>query len=184
MVAHSSIDHTGITGVGGGGVTQAYVGYNTVGVSTEVFTSKRVYMKKVTIGTACLITDIEAYVDTTTDKVDNFIAVLFADNAGSPKEILAFNGGVTVASAILPTHQIGAGAARWMGQAMGYWAVAADYWIAVGSGSDADIGMRIYKDGSGTDRYYTAGGVWITDAGYSAVTTSTDKYSIRANTIR
>jgi hypothetical protein len=40
---------------------------------------------------------------------------------------------------------------------------------------------RIASDASGSDRSYTSGGDWMTDAGWYTVSTGTTKYSIRAN---
>ena len=44
--------------------------------------------------------------------------------------------------------------------------------------------LRIRKDGSGSDRYYDSGGYWLADWGFYGPTTTTDRYSIRANTVR
>jgi hypothetical protein len=41
-------------------------------------------------------------------------------------------------------------------------------------------GHRIYYDTSGSDRYYTSGGNWVTDWGFYTPTTSSNKYNIRA----
>jgi hypothetical protein len=171
---------------GGGGLTQAYVGYNTVGGSTEGMTANRVYAKKVTLANACLITDIEAYVDQSgfDDQVGEFHVALFSDSSGTPSRVLAVNaqGGVDY---LLLDSASGAGGhntPRWFGMGLGYWCTAGDYWLAVQVVSNS--GLTIRYDGSGSDRYYTAGGFWIADWGWYAPTTSSNTYSIRANTIR
>jgi hypothetical protein len=66
---------------------------------------------------------------------------------------------------------------------MGKWLTAGDYWIAVAPLDTTTI-LQIAYDGSGSDRYYTSGGTWFSDWGYYTPTTSGNKYSIRANTIR
>jgi hypothetical protein len=170
-----------------GGITQAYAGYNTAGGSWENMTARRVYMKKITIATACLLSDIEAYLDNgaASDNVDSLAAALFSDNAGTPRDLLAY--APAVGTGLLLDSASGAGGntnARWFGRAIGYWVTAADYWIAVGAIESSVTGLRIAYDGSGSDRYYTAGGDWMTDAGFTTITTGSNKYSIRANTIR
>jgi hypothetical protein len=175
-----------ISASAGGGLTQAYVGYNTVGGSTEGMTANRVYAKKVTLANACLITDIEAYVDQSgfDDQVGEFHVALFSDSSGTPSRVLAVNaqGGVDY---LLLDSASGAGGhntPRWFGMGLGYWCTAGDYWLAVQVVSNS--GLTIRYDGSGSDRYYTAGGFWIADWGWYAPTTSSNTYSIRANTIR
>lgn len=185
------IDVTGLTGAGGGGLTQAYVGKNAIGASTENVTGRRIYMKKVTLANACLLTDIEAYVDSnraaTGGQVDSWSAALFADNSGSPREILQL-GFIPPDSSLLLDHtntSTADGVARWLGIPMGRWLTAGDYWLAVYTPENAPTGMRIYYDATvGSDRYYGSGGAWLADAGFYTVTTTTNDYSIRANTIR
>lgn len=170
---------------GGGGLTQAYVGYNTVGGSVEGMTGPRVYAKKVTLANACLITDIEAYIDQTAanDSVGEWKVGLYSDSAGTPDLLLAVN--TTGTDHILLDKTNGAGgntSPRWFGMPLGYWAAAGDYWIAVQAA--ANNGASIRYDATGSDRYYTSGGFWMTDWGFYAPTTTANAYSIRANTIR
>lgn len=169
---------------GGGGLTQAYVGTNSVGGSLETLVTRKWLLKSVVLANACLITDIEASIKASADKVDNFIVALFADNAGSPKELLALGGEPTASTVMALTTVVGAGTARWLGRAIGYWAAAGTYWLGVSAGTDTDIGLQIAYATSGSDRYFTTGGTWVTDAGYTTVSTGTNDYSIRANTIR
>jgi hypothetical protein len=169
-----------VFGAGGGGLTQAYVGYNTVGGSTENTTTERVLLKKVTLANACLLTDIEAYVDAapTPTSLSRFAVGLYADNAGAVGQVLVSNA-VDYDNVYLWNGS--ATTARWLGLPIGKWLTAADYWLAVMT--DNNIGIRY--DGSGSDRYYTAGAVFgFTDGGTYAQTDSTRIYSIRANTIR
>lgn len=187
MVQHSAIDHTGLPGITSGAITQAYVGYNTVGGTMEAVVARRVYMKKVTLANACLLTSVEAYVDggTLTDQVDSLSGALFADNAGSPREIIAYCN--NVGGTLLPDSINGAGGhqnPRWLAIPIGKWLTAGDYWLSVAALEASITGLRIAKDGSGTDRYYASGGDWWADSGFYSVTTTTDRYSIRANTIR
>ncbi len=170
---------------GGGGLTQAYVGYNTVGGSTENVTSQRVYAKKVTLANACLITDIEAYIDwgNGDDQVRSVNFALYSDNAGTPQYLLQTTYSKDTSLA-LDTISGGGGHTnpRWFGSAMGRWCAAGDYWIAFQLATGA--AARLYYDGSGGDRWYGSGGAWLTDWGFYAPTTTSNQYSIRANTIR
>ena len=175
------------TGGGSGGLTQAYVGKNAIGATTEAITIRRVYAKKITLANDCLITDIEAYVEqTVSDQIRTMSVILFSDNAGTPDMILSWGwGNVTELAMDNVTGTGGIARPRWLGRAIGRWVTAGDYWIAVGFTHQAVTAFSIYKDtGSGSDRYYTAGGNWITDWGFTAETITTDDYSIRANTIR
>jgi hypothetical protein len=165
-----------------GGVTQAYVGYNTVGGSTELITQRRMYLKKITLATACLLTNIEAYVDlSSAAQVRQLAAAVFTDNAGTPELMIAANMPPTTS---LIFSVAAASSARWFGLAMGKWLTAGDYWLGVGMMSADSGNVRLYYDGSGSDKYYTESGSWISDAGRVTVNTSANKYSIRGNTIR
>lgn len=171
---HQDIDHTGLTGVGGG-ATHSYVGYNTVGTTDETVTANRVYMKKITLATAGILIGMEAHVKTTDDGVQTRLRfALFEDNAGTPRYLLD----VVECAPVFLKPSNGVQAFRWYGGHISRYLAAGDYWIAATSPGGITV---IKKDSSGSDRYYTAGGDWLTDAGYSAITTTTDRYSIRAS---
>jgi hypothetical protein len=170
---------------GGGGLTQAYVGYNTIGGSTEDMPGLRVFLKKVTLANACLVSDVEAYIaSNNNEQISELSAVLYADSGGNPTDIL-----MTTAPRVtylFLDNAAGAGGVnrpRWYGFPMGYWCAAGDYWI--GLGLVGTVGrFNLYYDGSGSDRYYNSGGAWFADLPYYATSTTTNQYSIRANTIR
>jgi hypothetical protein len=146
-------------------------------------TQNRVYMKKITVATAGIITSISAYIQERDagDHLGDLAAALFTDNAGSPDLLIAGSNVQLVTVGLIKAAGV-QGSARWFHRAMGVYVTATDYWIAVTEPSGAS-GHRIYKDGSGSDRYYTSAGTWIIDSGFYTVTTSTDKYSIRASII-
>lgn len=184
---------TGPFGAGGGGITQAYAGYNTVGGSWETMTSKRVLAKKITLANACLITSIGAHLRNNSagadDQVESLNTALYTDNSGTPQYLIHYSTNVVTATdgpTMLLDAAAGAtgdGTARWVEQACGVWVTAGDYWIAVAPLDTTTI-LQIAYDGSGSDRYYTSGGTWFSDWGFYSPTTSSNKYSIRANTIR
>lgn len=173
-------------GGGGGALVQAYAGYNVVGGTSEAVVDNRVYMKKITLANNCLLTDIEVHVQANlSGPTASISAAVIADNAGSPREVIAYCHNSP--NSIVPDHTAtnNDGLARWIGVSIGKWLTAGDYWIAVADfDDDAATDLLIFKDGSGADRYYGSGGNWFADAGFYTVTTTTNRYSIRANTIR
>lgn len=176
----------------GGGLTQAYVGYNTIGGSFEAPGSNTVYAKSVTLAQDALMTSIEAYVENDAaaadDQVENFSVAIYSDNAGAPDRIIAYcaTGGTAGGANLLMDNTAGGGgdgAPRWLGVPIGTWLPAGTYWIAVAC-LDTRTSFRIAYDGSGADRAYTSGGGWFADWGFYSPTTTSNRYSIRANTIR
>lgn len=169
------------SGGGGGGVSHSYVGYNTIGGSTENLVSSRVYMKKITLAANGFLASIGAYLQERDngDHLGDVAMALFADNAGSPRELLATSTLSQIQLGLFSANGV-QGGARWFHKPIGVWCTAGDYWIAIGFETAAS-GLRITYDGSGSDRYYTSGGFWIVDSGLYAVTTSANKYSIRAS---
>jgi hypothetical protein len=169
-------------------LTQSYVGYNTVGGSTEVMTDQRVLAKKITLATAGLLTNIEVHVDggNSSDEVESINFGLYADSGGTPSALLSMYNGREVA--LLMDNTLGAGGntvARWFGGPMGVWLAAGDYWLAVQAiDTGASMPYRVYYDGSGTDRYYDSGGNWLGDWGWYSPTTGSNTYSIRGNIVR
>lgn len=175
---HNATDIEG----GVGALSQAYAGKNAIGASKETMTLRRIFAQKITLANACLITDIEAYVESTAiGQVMALQFLLLSDNAGAPHEILNVNGSMgdntlhIAATAVRP---------RWLGMAIGRWVPAGDYWIAVQS-LDAGPNSVLYKDTSGgTCAHWTPNGGWFQDGVGSTVTTTTHDYSLRANTVR
>lgn len=158
-----------------GAMTHTYVGYDTVGATDETMTQHRHYMKKITLATPGVLKVIEAHVKWTSDaNAATFRFCIFEDNAGTPRYLLAaVDSGPTF---LKPSN--GVDAFRWFGTGVNRYLAAGDYWIGVVCNG---VSAVIKKDTSGTDRYFTAGGDWSLDAGYNTITTTTDRYSIRAS---
>jgi len=176
----------GPAGADGGGVTQEYLGYNVIGVSTEAMAVSRVYAKKITLAAAGLLTSIEAYVDggNANDVLGGLAAAVYDDTAGTPNRVVAYVQGDD--ASVLLDDTSGAGGntdPRWLAIPIGKWLTAGDYWIAYQHGRAAGAETRIYFDGSGSDRTYDPGGAsyWFVDWGFYAPTTTANRYSIRAN---
>lgn len=170
------------TASAGAGLTHAYVGYNTVGGSTEALVDLRQYYKKVTLASACMIESIGVYIkQVTAGHVIGMAVGVLQDTAGTPDSVLAYNNN-GASSSFLSTNNGAAGAARWVQMPIGLYAPAGDYWLAVCLTATA-AGHQVYYDGSGSDKYHLNGALRITDSGWTTVTTSSNKYSIRASTI-
>lgn len=170
------------TASGGGGLTQAYAGYNTVGGSTEAMVDLRMYCKSFTLANDCQVTDIEAYMIQASDHVFALSVALFANNAGVVGDLLNHvmhpRDTLVLESSSTPTYNAG-----WYGIPIGKWLTAGTYWAGVLMDVNAGT-MNIYYDGSGSDRTIALGSYWIASGGRYTQTDSTKKYSIRVNTIR
>ncbi len=173
------------TASGGGGLTHTFAGYNTVGGSYESMITHRWYAKKITLASAGLLASIGAYIQaTTSDSVGGAIGVcLWDDASGTPDHVLSF---ITQFddTALLDNVSGGGGVSRprWLHRPVGMWLAAGDYWIGIAA-SDITDTIQVAYDGSGSDRYFTAGGHWVADWGWYTPTTSSNKYSIRADVL-
>lgn len=166
-------------GGGGGGLTQAYAGYNTEGGSFEsAGVNSKVYAKQITLANACLIPSIGAYISSASGSAFGPAVALYSDNAGTPDKFLGGpDEGVLV--------NLNA-TARWVDMPLGIWVPAGTYWLLVRTTDQgASVVCQIAYDGSGSDK--TAQGtanVWPDWSNFTSATTTSNKYSIRANTIR
>jgi hypothetical protein len=159
-------------------LTHSYVGYNTVGGSTENATDVRVYMKKITLSQPGLLSSIGAHVNQTTDHQFGIGVAVISDNAGAPDKLLAYNSLIRD-SMLLETSGTPTYAAGWVQVPIGLYLAAGDYWIC--TQFDVLTGtLQIYYD-AGSDRIYTPTGPFFSHAGRYADTDSTRKYSIRAD---
>lgn len=168
---------------GSAGLTQSYLGTNAVGATWENTSNRMVYLKKITIPSGGrLLTNVEAHLrnNTSGSNVNGAGFGLYADNAGAPREFLGVGGFPVLDSQILQTAAGVNGLGRWLGGAFGRWLDAGDYWVALYAVDSTGLDVAVTTTG-GTDRTYTAGGGWQTDAGYTAVTTTVKNYSIRAS---
>lgn len=170
----------GTGGGGGGGITHSYLGYNTIGGSTENMTNNRIYLKKITVSTAGIITSIGAYIDQQTDHVFGLSAGLWADNSGVPGKIMGYV--VNPQDSLLMEIGVATYSPNWVHVPIGVYATAADYWIGVMGEINAGT-QRIYYDGSGSDHYIPSTGYWLPFGGRYTETTTSNKYSIRASII-
>jgi hypothetical protein len=163
-------------GTGSGGITHTYVGYNTAGGSNTAMLGGRVYMKKITLASAGWLGSIAAYIDhSAATNVQNLGCWVLTDNAGTPDIQFAFGAHRGSATFFLTTT------ARWVDMAMGVYLAAGDYWLCVQRGVDSGSDLRIYYDGSGTDKTQAIANNWSADGSQYAITDTTNKYSIRGS---
>jgi hypothetical protein len=166
---------------GGGGGSHSYIGYNTVGGSTENAVSFKTYAKKVTIASAGFLQTIQAYIDWNngSDSVGSLMAGVYSDSAGTPADLIHLTS-QTATSLLLDDTSGGGGnaVARWHAVSCGLYLAAGDYWMAFMS---VGTQPRFYYDATGSDRHYTAGGAWMADWGFYSPTTSANQYSIRGS---
>lgn len=162
---------------GGSGITQAYLGYNTIGGSSETVTANLWYMKKISPANDCLITDIEVYCKYANDFGSPLAVALFSDSSG-PARLLA---GSEIGLNLDISDGGGTFTPRWFSMPLGRWVTAGDYWI--GFAQQGTARLIAYYD-TGTDVTYQAAGDYMTDPTHGTRTVTSNKYSIRANTIR
>jgi hypothetical protein len=161
----------------------SYLGYDTVGGSVETMTINRMYAKKITVASDSLLASIDAHIRTNTaDHAGSFCAGVLTDSSGAPDLVMS---NVQNSSLAVYLSKAGAtnGSFRWFSVPSGIWLPAGDYWVYVqhfpsSGGSSIDI----HYDGSGADRYQTPSFNGVADwAGLYSPTTSSNRYSIRAN---
>lgn len=169
-----------ISGGGGGGLTQAYEGYNTAGASWDVAgINAKLYMKQVTLANDCLVASIDSYIQHAAGDAAGPAVALYEDSGGSPAKVVGIGAGPTKV-------QFAATTPRWIATPLGMWVPAGTYWIAIRTTDSIGVSvvLQVAYDGSGSDK--TAAGLsdrWSDGANLTFTTTS-NKFSIRANTVR
>lgn len=164
-------------------ILMTQIGPATPGATFGTMANNRVYLKKIVVPTAGVISSIEAYVQVINGQVDSFGAILMSDNAGAPGPIIGYNA-MPNSSLYLPNG------GRWLSIAIGKYVAAGTYWIGVAVQGDTTIGMQIASDSPATaaDAYYDASGAWFSDgynagSGYATQTAGAGNWSIRATQI-
>ena len=172
---------------GGGGITQSYLGKNAIGATAFAFTNDRTYAKKITVPSGGRwLMSIDFYIkQNTAANAGNFGAGIWTDVSGKPRLNIAYLDD----SRSLNLYRVSgtAGDARWYSIGLGgIFLAAGDYWIGVKPTVQGTV-YNGYKDGSGTDVYWDAGGnTFVTDGPDTSGTVyllnvTTDDYSIRAS---
>lgn len=160
----------------GGGLTHTYVGYNTAGGSNTAMLGGTAYMKKITLASAGWLGSIGVYIDhTASTNVQSLSAWVLSDNAGTPNLIIAVGPYLPNPSFFINTT------ARWVDIAIGTHLPAGDYWLVVQRPVDSGTDLRIYYDGSGSDKTQAIGNAWNADGSLYTISDTTNKYSIRGS---
>lgn len=173
-----------LNGVGtAAGFTQDYIGHADVGASWFTITAKQQYCKQVTLVEDMFVSSIEAYLRPSTDNVGGLIATVLSDNSGNPGTLLA-SSMIPGDSLYLSNSASMPGAGRWFVMPIGVYLTAGTYWLCImGQNNRFDLA---YDASVGADKTFTSSLFIATGAYPSAwsISSTTDRYSIRANTIR
>jgi hypothetical protein len=160
---------------GGGGLTHAYIGYNTVGASKEVWGAVA-RVKQVTLASPGFLMTIEFYVDQAADNVYTTPVAGVWEDASGAAGVQIFAG--SPAAGAYYGGPVATYPARWIAVACGLYLPAGTYWIGGGSG----VGCNLYYDTSGSDRGWTfSAGTVVTDGARWTQSDTTKKYSIRGS---
>jgi hypothetical protein len=123
---------------------------------------------------------IEVHLRPHVDNVTALIVTICADNSNAPGQLIAFNAMSLSGGLYLNNSSTVDANARWLSTPMTPTLVAGDYWIGF-MGQNGNIAVAY--DATGSDQYFTASVMAATGAYPSAwaITTSANKYSIRAS---
>lgn len=163
----------------GGEITHSYIGYDTIGGSSEGWGTTNALLKQVTLASAGVLLTIDFYTQQAADSVyQTPTCGVWADASGVAGIQLFAGGGATGAYYGGPA---GTYPARWVSVACGLYLPAGTYWI----GGESGTGCAIFYDGSGSDRTWTfsAGTAYVDGARWTQSDT-TKKYSIRGSLIQ
>lgn len=173
-------DGTDIAWAAPSGLTRSTLGTTSAGASFS--TTRQLYLKKITLASAGLLTSIHAFVKGDGATLLNLCAVLFNDSSG-PLNLLAITHPVWAASTSdLATFKINT-TVRDVSMAIGRWLTSGDYWIGVNTVATAANLSLAYNSGSGTDATGDTNNV-ATDSSINTYTTGTNDYCIYADIVR
>jgi len=180
---------SGQPGWGPGRMVHSTAGYDAVGASSEATTEFKTYLKQVVLASDSLLTNIDVHLTCVSQgPFVSPIPVIYSDNAGAPKDVIALPGAsIVVSSTQAQGFEPNGTTARWLKLGMSVWLTAGTYWIGVGF-FDASTSNRptIEYDGSGSDVTIQTDANWsfadaVAVSGHVIITTTTRKYSIRAS---
>lgn len=174
------------------GTAHQYLGYNTVGGSQENVTNLRVYLKQIIVPAGGgLIASIGAHLINATDHAFGMTTGVWSDSGGTP-DLLLFSAGSGIANATggtgilhlyLATAATPTYAASWVHMPCGLYVPAGTYWVGCQFHKPAGT-LNLYYDDSGSDVYWTAGGMYLSHGPRFSNTVSSNRYSIRASLIQ
>ncbi len=165
-------------------IPQTYVGYNTIGGTTETVgtnTWKFLY-KTFTLTNPGFLASIDVYCKGNGSNVASLFSGLMDDNAGAPGKTISI--GTFPGEDATATHPlintVFSSTPRWVSMPSGIYLPAATYWFVICYGNSTSGAQTVYFDGSGSDRTRADNNTWLNEA---TTTSGSNKYSIRGNII-
>ncbi len=164
-----------------GAISQSYVGYNTIGGTTELVavSAARQVFRKVTLASAALLVSVDVYCNGDASHAQSVLAAVFSDNAGVPLNVIGTLAYESLSGSFSGSAVLNA-TPRWVSVPMNMWLTAGTYWLQV----LVSNGLTLYYDASGGDFALSTGSTWPFDSSLNAPANSTRKYSIRGSIIQ
>lgn len=165
-------------GGGGGGLTQSYLGYNTIGANSEniQISAFPVFFKTFTLAKASLIVSVDCYLkDGGTGNVGGMAVCIFSDVSGSPSKMIAvgrYSGQNTF---------INNTTAGWVAFGLSAWLPAGTYWASWQCPDNDGTSILQFYDTGGADKSMTETGAWTADTSYYTLSNTTKTYSTRVS---
>lgn len=160
---------------------QTYLGYNTIGGTTDVMGAgayKQVFQQIVTTQTY-LFLSIDAYVKGNASNVTHQACAIWDDVAGAPSKVIALGAGPgETTTSVLGVQLLMGTTARWISEPICAWLPAGTYWLNVQGGN---TGFTLHYDAVGNDRTATTSQTWINEGVTGAGSGRT--YSVRASVL-
>jgi hypothetical protein len=165
------------------GITLTTQGTTSAGASFA--TGRGLYVKKITIASACVIQSIVAFVKGDGSSYLGMNAYIYADSAGSPTNIIASSGpaGTTDIAKVTAVGILNT-TVRAVTFPIGFVAAAGDYWIGFWTQSPTSNLSLAFNSGTGTDKTQLLGGDAIKDSSVAAFSGTSNDYCIYANIVR
>lgn len=179
-----SFSGTTLNATGGGGLTHTTQGTTSPGASWQG--TRGTYLKKLTLASAGLVSSIVAHVKGDGTNLQGISAAIFADNAGTPGDLITAGGasGLVSDSSAYDTNLKISTTARDVTFPMGAWLGAGDYWFAVRMFGGGDSQILLNYTGSGSDYDNTSASTnWI-DHSIDAAASGSNNYTIYIHVIR
>lgn len=158
--------------------TQAYLGTTSIGASFDSISTRRHYVKKITLPVDCFISSIDVYLKGNGSQVSDYAGIIIGDSSGTPTQLLTGQpSGVGKNTIYLDTT------GRWYSFPAGLYLSAGTYWFGFVSFLTSGGAVQVAYDTGGSDSYYLGTGDWVSDlANAGSLTGTSNNYSIRVNT--
>lgn len=182
----SIVSHVATYTPSGSGLAHSYVGYNTVGGTTESVVDKTIYAKPFTPASSGLLLSVGFHMKWQEDYTYAGWVGCWADNSGSPGDLIATNRGFGIPQALvgIDLHH-SAEADQWLDIPLtSYLTGSTQYWIGFQMARTDSTGTQplVYYDTSGSDKSATRSNVIaVNGQNGPSWSSTTKKYSIRGD---